>query len=145
MRHVRLETPLNLWKPLNWYWRVAALALIASGLAAVGWRRAGTMALGGIVAGLAWLWPFLWVLGPGLLVMAVYIIVASVRVPWIPKLPVRRTWLMAGLAVLVVGLVVVSILWLPALLVDLGQRQLPTTERRLSAEQRLKAESDART
>jgi hypothetical protein len=143
----RLPPEGRLWRLTRRYWPALLLAALATAAAAIGWRDILRAAAGGPhVASMGW--GLLRLAGPGLLILAAtwLIVWARSRWPWrhgVP--PVRGSWLVAGFAVLLVGLVLGSILLFPPLLIDRGQQRLPPAQRGLTAEQRLKAENDART
>jgi hypothetical protein len=137
-----------LWRLVRRYWPALLLAALVTAAAAIGWRDILRAAAGGMQASAGVAWSLLRLAGPGLLILAATWLVVRARSQWpwrhgIP--PVHGGWLFAWFVVLVGGLVLGSILLFPALLVDRGQQRLPPAQRGLTAEQRLKAENDART
>jgi hypothetical protein len=123
----------------------AVLAVLVTGLAVIGWDRVGraTLTVAGGTAKATW--PALRLLWPALVVLAVAGLLSRSGRALLGRLriDVRFSWLVSGLALAVLGLVVLSLLAFPGYLV---QRSLNATGTpALSAAERLKAENDART
>jgi hypothetical protein len=121
------------------------LAILAVSLQVVGWGRAGRVALAvaGSIGEVAL--PLVRVLWPVLVALAVAGLVTrrGRRLLARMRTGVRWSWLVAALALVVLGLVVLSLLVFPSYLV---QRSLKATGTgTLGAPERLKAENDART
>jgi hypothetical protein len=125
-------------------WSVG-LAILVTGLAVIGWDRAGRATLT-VVRGTAQAtWPALRLLWPALVVLAVAALLSRSGQALLGRLriDIRFSWLVGGLALAVFGLVVLSLLVFPGYLV---QRSLDATGTpTLTAAERLKAENDART
>jgi uncharacterized protein YjbI with pentapeptide repeats len=121
------------------------LAILAISLQVVGWGRAGRVALAvaGSIGEVAL--PLVRVLWPVLVALAVAGLVTrrGRRLLARMRTGIRWSWLVAALALVVLGLVVLSLLVFPSYLV---QRSLKATGTgTLGAPERLKAENDART
>jgi hypothetical protein len=127
------------------YWPALLAAVLVTAAAGIGWRHTLQGAAHAAQATADVAWPLLWLAGPGLLILTATWLAVRARRRWQHGLPLRGTWLATGFGALVVCLVLGSILLFPALLVDNAQQRLPTSQPVLSAEQRLKAETDART
>jgi hypothetical protein len=121
------------------------LAYLAIGLHAIGWGRVGRSILtaAGGIAGATW--PTVRLVWPGLVVLAVVGLLSRKGRALLGRLRVniRFSWLVGGLAFVVFGLVVLSLLVFPGYLV---QRSLDAAgSPALGPAERLKAENDART
>jgi hypothetical protein len=116
-----------------------------TGLAVIGWDRVGRAALTVARGTAEATWPALRLLWPALVVLAVAGLRSRSGRALLGRLRtgIRFSWLVGGLALVVFGLVVLSLLVFPGYLV---QRSLDATGfPTLSAAERLKAENDART
>jgi Pentapeptide repeats (8 copies) len=135
--------PRRLRRLARHYWPALLLAALATGAAAIGWGNIFRAGAGGIHAAVGVGWPLLRL--PGLFILATTWLLVRAQSRWRHGVPVRGSWLVAGFAALVVGLVLGSILLFPVLLVDRSQRRLPPGQPGLTAEQRVTAENAART